>query len=475
MFDSARVDAAIRDLVDRQHLAGVSVCVQGPDGPVFEGCYGVRDVAMTQKVDAETMFGIASMSKSITALALCLMEQEGKLSLDDPVAKFLPNFRVPGAPSSAVTLRHLAMHTAGIPPMEPLEWSIARNSHRRETPWLLRMRAEAPNDMRTIDQIIDYIAHCAYTPVGAPGEHMSYCNEGYAILSYVADQAAGMKLEDYCDARIFRPLGMTRTVMDDACEKARPLSQGKLSALFERENGETIADETWSILPPFRGCATVKSTARDMATYYRCLSLYGCHEGKQVWPREAVERLIGREHPALTQDVYCLGLYKFARLGHVFCEHAGGLHGVSSKGALLLGEGYGFAVLCNQGDEDMDDILWTLYSAVLGLPLDTCYRRFAPVERAFPDPEMVVGDYTGHEGVPEHVHIRQEGGSLVGWTDSKRFTLRYCGATRFLGYKDAEAKTPCIRLEFFIRNGQSWGVRVGSRIFGRDEENVAGD
>ena len=107
----------------------------------------------------------------------------------------------------------------------------------------------------------------------------------------------------------------------------------------------------------------VKSTARDMAAYYRCLSKFGVHEGRQVLPRAAVERMIGAEIPATDQAVYGLGLYKRVKAGHVICEHSGGLHGVSTKGGLLLGEGYGFAVLCSLGDADMDDIIQAAKSA----------------------------------------------------------------------------------------------------------------
>lgn len=469
MFDIQAVDQAIRKLTEEQHLAGVSVCVKGPEGTVFEGNYGVRDCAMTTPVDSDTMFGIASMSKSITALALCILHTEGKLDIDDPVVKYFPDFRVPGTPREAVTLRHLCRHTAGIPPMEPLEWSIAMNSiERRESDWLLQMRAESPNQMDKIEQIIDYIANCSYHTLGAPGEYMSYSNEGYAILSYVADQAAGMKLEQYCAEKIFAPLGMTRTIMDDDCKAAKALSGGNITSLFERIDGETLADNDWSVLPPFRGCAMVKSTARDMAAYYRALSLGGMHEGVQAIPAKAVELLIGREYPVTAYDVYCLGLNKFERFGHVFCEHSGGLHGVSTKGALLKDEGYGFAVLCNQGDEDMDDIMWVLYSAVLGLPLDTCYRRFVPVGRAYTDPEMIVGSYIGHEGVPSHARVWLEGETLMGERDGKRFELRWCGANRFLGFSSPESKAPCSRMEFFIRDGKAWGVRVGTRIFERE-------
>lgn len=464
-FDAKELDTRIRALVAKERLPGVTVCVMGPDGVVFEQAYGYKDAALSVPVDMDTMFGIASMSKSITCLALSILETEGKLSWDDPVCKYFPDFRVPGAPRDTVTLRTLAQHTSGIPPMEPLEWSIAVNSINRSGEWIDAMRASAPNRMETIDQIIEYIANCKYPTVGAPGENMSYSNEGYAILSFVVDQAAGIPLERFCMERIFQPLGMTRTIMDDDCVSARALSGGNITSLFEREDGELICDDNWSVLPPFRGCAMVKSTARDMAAYYRCLSCYGVHEGKQVLPRAAGEAMIGPAIPAQEIACYGLGLYKRVKCGHTICEHSGGLHGVSTKGGLLLGEGYGFAVLCNCGDEDMDDIMWTLYNAVMGLPLDTCHRWFVPAGRDFADPEMLLGRYVGHEGVPSVVTVRLEDGQLRAVVNQRDLRLVYCGGLRFLGMDLADDKRVRARLEFFTRNGHAWGVRCGSRIF----------
>ena len=261
------------------------------------------------------------------------------------------------------------MHTSGIPPMEPLEWSIAMNSTGRpENEWLTEMKRTAPNPMATIDEVIDYVAHCGYTTLGAPGEIMSYSNEGYAILSYVIDKAAGMPLEQFMQERIFAPLGMTRSILDNDIDAARALSGGNITSLFEIEDGVRTCDDCWSVLPPFRGCAMVKSTSRDMATYYRALSDLGMHEGRQAIPAHAVDLLIGRYHPLSAQATMCMGLYKREKAGHTICEHSGALHGISTKGGLLLGEGYGFAVLCNQGDEDMDELMWCMYNAVMGLP-----------------------------------------------------------------------------------------------------------
>ncbi|MBQ4088395.1 MAG: beta-lactamase family protein [Clostridia bacterium] len=465
-FDTKAVDEKVRALVARDKLPGVSISVLGPEGTVFEKGYGWRDGNSTIPVDPDTMFGIASMSKSITALALAILETEGKLSYDDPVCKYFPNFSVPGAARDTVTLRTLAMHTSGIPPMEPLEWSIAMNSVNRQSEWIDAMRKSSPNQMNTIDHIIEYIAACPYPTVGAPGENMSYCNEGYAILSYVVDMAAGIPLEQFCMERIFRPLGMTRTIMDDDCVSARELSGGNITSLFERdENGELVCDDDWSILPPFRGCAMVKSTARDMAVYYRCLSNYGMHENRQVLPRAAVEAMIGPSIPASPIASYGLGLYKRVKCGHTICEHSGGLHGISTKGGLLLGEGYGFAVLCNEGDADMDDIMWVLYNAVMGEPLDTCHRWFVPAGRDFSDPEMLTGSFVCREGVPAITTVSIEEGRLTAIVGGNKTNLTYCGGTRFLAMDANKPESVRSRLEFFIRNGHAWGVRCGSRIY----------
>ena len=462
-FDTAAVNAKVEELIARDGLTGVSICIKGPDGIVFEKGYGYRDADKNIVPDPDTMFGIASMSKSITSLAISILEAEGKLSWEDPVHKYFPNFRVPGAARDTVTLRTLAMHTSGIPPMEPLEWSIAMNSVNRQSEWIDQMRKTSPNSMSTIDQIIDYIAACPYPTVGAPGENMSYSNEGYAILSYVVDMAAGIPLEDFCMERIFKPLGMTRTIMDDDCVSAKAMSGGNITSLFDNEDGKIVCDDDWSVLPPFRGCAMVKSTARDMAEYYRCLSNGGMVNGAQAIPREAVDALIGDWLPSQEIACYGLGLYKRVKCGHTICEHSGGLHGVSTKGGLLLGEGYGFAVLCNLGDTDMDDIMWVLYNAVMGTPLETCHRWFVPVGHDFSDPEMLSGSYICYEGVPAIVDISVTDGKLTGVVSKTDVSLVYCGGTRFLTYDEkGNLKS---RLEFFIRNGHAWGVRVGSRIY----------
>ena len=138
-LDTAAVDTRISSLIARDRLPGVSVCAIGPEGVCFARGYGFRDAVHAITPDVDTVVGVASMSKSSTALALAILETEGKVSYDDPVYCYFPDFNVPGAARDAVTLRTLAEHTSGIPPMEPLEWSIAMNSQREESEWSREM------------------------------------------------------------------------------------------------------------------------------------------------------------------------------------------------------------------------------------------------------------------------------------------------------------------------------------------------
>ena len=372
--DVQKFEQFFKKKFEEKGYSGMAVTIRGPEGKIFEKGFGKRSISRDLAPDGDTVFGIASMSKSFTTLACAILQTEGKLNFSDPVCKYFPDFHIPGTPDECVTLRNLAMHNAGIPPIPPLEWSIVMNSVERDTEYSRKLRASSPNKMDTIEDIIDYIANSgAYEPLGAPGEYMSYSNEAYAILSYVVDKAAGMTLEEFLDKRIFKPLGMNRSVLDLDGSEAESMSGGNITELFERdENGNLYSDKNWSVLPPFRGCACVKSTANDMSKYYLMLAQGGKFDGKQIIPAEAVEILIGHEFPETPRPFYCFGLNKRTRAGRVICEHSGGLHGVSTNGGLIKEEcgkpGYSVVALCNLGDASTESFMWACYNMILNLP-----------------------------------------------------------------------------------------------------------
>lgn len=256
--------------------------------------------------------------------------------------------------------------------------------------------------------------------------------------------------------------------MDVAGEKARVLANGNISALFDLDDeGRLYWDEVWSTLPPFRGSACVRSTAHDMARYYQCLSNGGVLDGVQRLPARAVEKLAGPAFPTQEKAFYCLGLNKRLLDGHVYCEHSGGLHGVSSEGGYLQGENYGFAVLCNQGEVDVSDLLWALYNAVTGRPLEADHRWLRPAGGTFSQPELLTGRYVCHEGVPVHWTVSCRNGELSVDQDGTKRRLVWCGGAWFQQL-DEEGRVMG-RCRFHIRNGQAWGVQVYTRVYQRED------
>ena len=460
------MNQALADFLDRwqaqNQIAGYSATILGPDGPLFMHSAGVMNPA-GRKPDQDTLFGVGSLSKGITALCACILCAEGRLDLEAPVQDYVPDFRLPGQPAEAVSVRSLLAHRSGLPPMEALEWASAMNSTgRRIDEETARLRASAPGRMDSLAELLSYIAACPHPPVGAPGEHFSYSNEGYAVLSAVIDAAAGQPLEDFMAERVFAPLGMTRSLLDSGVDASRALSGGNLTALFTFEDGAQTCDEGWSILPPYRGCAMVKSTSRDMAAFYRALAAYGLHEGRQAIPREAVELMLGAAHPLSPRPQMCLGLYKRLDRGHVLCEHGGALHGVAAKGALLLGEGIGLALLSNQSGGALEPAMDAMMNAVLGRPLEARSEPFVPSGRAFSAPQMLEGAYGCYEGLPDLLQVFASP-ELYALRGGETLRLVHCGEMRFTALS-ADGRLVA-RLTFLIRDAKAWGVRVGSRIF----------
>lgn len=463
------LDAALSKAFEKSGYSGMSVSLRGPEGSIFDKGYGYRNISDKLPIDENTVCGIASMGKSITALACCMLHVEGKMSIYDPVIKYFPDFHIPGTPDELVTVDTLMMHTTGIPPMEPLEWSIAMNSVERDSEWYRCMLDTAPNKMNKIEQIVDYITAGDYVPLGMPGEYMSYSNEGYAILSYIVDMASGTTLEEYMMEKIFKPIGMNRSILDLDCSEARELFGDNLTSLFEQdENGETIQDDNWSILPPFRGCACVKSTSSDMAKYYYTLSQGGVIDGKQAIPAEAVELLVGKKYPERVEPFYCGGLNKRIVKDRIICEHSGGLHGVSSQGG-FTDQGYSATVLVNMGDVDPEPFIWICYNYLCGWPLEETHNWAEPIGKEFSMPEALCGDFLVKEGMPAHCVVSYEDGKLQAVYQGVDVDLLYCGDSVFAAVKREDHNKRVSTFKFFLRDGKAWAVRCYTRFYQRVE------
>ena len=236
------IDSLYRAFAAENNLPGVSYGIIIDTALVYTGCYGYSSLADSTPVKSSTAFRAASMTKSFTALAILKLRDEGKLSLDDPVQKYLPelkNLKYLTSDAPVLTIRHLLTHTGGFP---------------QDDPW-------ADRQLETTEEELTAILEGGVSMSNVPGITYEYSNLGYTLLGKVIKAVSGESYQDYIAANIFKPLGMTSTVWE-----YDELPDGVMADGYRYHNGE------WSEEPllhdgPFGAMGGLISTTGDFARY----------------------------------------------------------------------------------------------------------------------------------------------------------------------------------------------------------------
>lgn len=206
---TTEIDSLLRAYTGNGPGAAVAII---RDGNSSVHVYGYADLETGTKVAAKTNFRLASVTKQFTSAAILLLAEEGKLSIDDQVKKWLPS--LPSA-TDPVTLRHLLTHTSGLIDYEDvIPTSMTEQLHDRDVLTLLESQNKT------------YFA---------PGTSYRYSNSGYALLALIVGKASGISFAQFLRQRIFEPLGMKNTV---AYEEG-------ISTVANRAYGYTLIDGHW--------------------------------------------------------------------------------------------------------------------------------------------------------------------------------------------------------------------------------------
>lgn len=219
---------------------GCAVGVTQDGALSFAKGYGLADVAHGTPLTPSTRFYVASLSKQFTAMSIVLLVEDGRLSLDDVVQKWVPELPSFG---KRITLRHLLSHTSGL----------------RDYMTLLAVSGWPSDGELTERQFLDLI-HRQKTLNFSPGDEFLYSNTGYALLAVVVKRASGLSLRDFAAKRIFEPLGMTNTEFRDDHKKAIP---NRALGYEETQNGIVETNPRMDVV----GDAGVYSTVEDLAKW----------------------------------------------------------------------------------------------------------------------------------------------------------------------------------------------------------------
>ena len=270
----------MRQFVDQKEIAGAVTLVATRDKVLDVQAVGFSDLDKKEPMRPDAIFWIASMTKPITATAIMMLQDEGKLSVEDPAGKYIPELgglkTKDGKPAN-VTLRHMLTHTGG-------------------------MGEATSAQMRAAKSLADLIPVYAAQPVKfQPGSKWEYCQSGINSLGRIVEVVSGQNLEDFFQARLFRPLGMKDTTFYPAESQAARIARsykrtadGKLevSPVFILE-GHAASDR--GRYPAANG--GLFSTASDYGRFCRMILNRGTLDGKQYLKPETVKQMTSVQTP----------------------------------------------------------------------------------------------------------------------------------------------------------------------------------
>ncbi|MEO7207162.1 MAG: serine hydrolase domain-containing protein [Steroidobacteraceae bacterium] len=313
------IDKTAAAAVAAGETPGLEVAVIKNGKPVLVKSYGSANLEQHVPVTNSSVFRIGSVTKQFTAAALLLLAEEGKVSVQDKLSKYYPNF--PRADD--ITLDQMLHHTSGI-----YNYTSAPNF--------------AVDGMihRSTDEMVEFIGKLPKTQDFEPGTNWSYSNSAYFILGGVVEKASGEALAKVFKTRFFTPLGMTHSALDDETE----IVDGRARGYSGAGPGKFTNAPFISMSIP-GGAGSVRSTAGDLAKWNA--ALYG---GKILKPASLAAMLTpGKLNngensgtamakmmaaagaPASAKHEYGYALFLSDDAGHRKIDHGGGIYGFSSS------------------------------------------------------------------------------------------------------------------------------------------------
>lgn len=302
----------------RTDSPGCSVAVSRDGRIVLERGYGMADLEQGVAIRPETVFNMASVSKQFTAASLLLLEQQGKLSMDDDIRKYVPEVPSYG---KTITLRMLANHTSGL----------------RDWPELLALAG-----WNWVDDVppawglamISRQKHLNF----APGSKYSYSNTGYFLMALVVERVSGQTLGEFADRHIFKPLGMLHSRFYD---DRTMIMKNRAVGYLQREDGSIgVWRPTYQVV----GDGALLTTTGDMVLWER--NFLEPRLGSN--PAGLVARMV--ETPRLTDGSashYAMGLNVGEYRGLKIVDHSGGIPGYRTFMLRFPEQKFSVQLMCN--------------------------------------------------------------------------------------------------------------------------------
>ncbi|RPJ86673.1 MAG: serine hydrolase [Acidobacteria bacterium] len=307
------IDALLTGVFKRNEPGG-AVIVTRKGETLFRKGYGLADMELKVPIQPDMVFRLGSLTKQFTAVAILMLEEQGKLSVTDPLTKFFPDYPTGG---QTITIDHLLTHTSGIKSYTSMPEWLSKWRTDMSLASLIEMFKNQPADFK-------------------PDERWLYSNSGYILLGAIVEKASGQTYEDFIEKKIFEPLGMKDSYYDRTEQIIPKRVKGYQRAAAGFQNAPYL-----SMTQPY-AAGSLASTVDDLALW-----------DAAVWSNRLIKKeSLGKAHSARRladgrSTAYGYGWAVGSYEGHRTIEHGGGIHGFATFALSMPEDGIYVAILTN--------------------------------------------------------------------------------------------------------------------------------
>lgn len=378
----AKLEEFIFAKMSETKLPGLSVAIVKGDEVVWSKAFGFRDLERGLAATPHTLYGIGSVTKSFTALAIMQLAEQGKLKVNDPVDAYVPINIQPGG--DPIRISHLLSHSSGIPALAYAEAAIRAATGAGEN-WL---------PIANCSDLLTFMADAQDWTLTRPGERWFYLNEGYALLGYVIEKCSAIPYQEYVHKHVLAPLGMERSFFSKVEVEKDP---DAATPYIITRDGERKPSAY-----PYGGISSdgaLISSVLDLSKYVAMYLRWGEHGGVRLLSQDSVETMETPQIALPHQGLFGEGSYSYGLsitpdfLGHKLISHGGSVLVATAYIGFIPKQGVGIALLANGSGYSLSQL--GMYGLTILLEKDPEELPFVQMERALTE---LVGTYETYKG-----------------------------------------------------------------------------
>ncbi|MDN5298535.1 MAG: hypothetical protein PWP51_1088 [Clostridiales bacterium] len=445
----------VSEIMTAYNAQGIGIVGFDKEKVLYEYTQGYRDIEHKLPITRDTVFGIASISKSFTTLALMQLVSKGIIDLDAKVSCYLPEIKLSEA--HMPTVRNLLSHAGGFLPQERFlmqEVLKAMGVDPSEEPADHLALAE-----KGLAMIVDRI-NGMQDFTGEPGQYHSYSNFSFGLITALIHQYGGeAHYAAYMVKHLFEPMGLANTFLAfNETERRENITKLYENVLGHLNTLTDYRDQGFVLL----GGGAIKSTLNDLMTYTRLYLNDGQVNGEPLIDAALMQAMALPHVAVKPYEGYGYGLVCGQFSGIDYAGHSGGLTGVSSYFGFSKKTGKGIVVLCNTSDVPASAIGAAALKLINGVEPDWQPAHFEGIVWAQSIIDATVGVYKSEEGT--HIELTPDNGT-VSWRQGEEI-LRVMPVSKdavVVYHKKTWSYAPIIR----DANDRAIAVYSGSRMIRR--------